>query len=90
MPLFIEAGAGLDTITAIMFSLSIGFAMAAATPGIIIPKMIDYAKGGYGAKNNTPKMVIAGSTLDDLTALMGFLLFGIIGASLHNPAAGDT
>ncbi len=61
------------------FAFAAGFAVAAATPGIIIPIIMKYKNRGYSKKSGINEAIIVGATLDDITAIVMFVIFFNIG-----------
>lgn len=52
----------------------IGAMLAAVSPAVIVPKMINLLDNGYG-KNKVPQLVMAGATVDDVYAIVLFTAF---------------
>ncbi|MCM8527691.1 MAG: cation:proton antiporter [Lentisphaeraceae bacterium] len=59
----------------------IGFIVAAVSPAVIVPQMLELQKKNIGTNKKIPTLVLAGSTVDDIIAISGF---GIC-LSLLNP-----
>ncbi len=57
------------------FAFAGGFAVAAATPGIIIPIIMKYKNRGYSKKSGINDAIIVGASLDDITAIVMFVIF---------------
>lgn len=57
------------------FAYAMGFAIAAATPGIILPLATKYMNRGYSRHNKLNEIIIIGSSLDDILAILMFLIF---------------
>ena len=53
-------------------SAIIGFVLAAVSPAVIVPQMLELQKNGIGKKKNIPTLILAGSTVDDIIAISGF------------------
>jgi solute carrier family 9B (sodium/hydrogen exchanger), member 1/2 len=52
-----------------------GFILAAASPAVIVPSMFTLRDKGYGKKNETPTLILAGASLDDIAAITIFTVF---------------
>jgi NhaP-type Na+/H+ or K+/H+ antiporter len=59
-----------------------GFALAAATPGIIIPMLNKFKNNSYSKHNKLNEIIIIGASIDDVTALSFFVVF----ISMASPA----
>jgi NhaP-type Na+/H+ or K+/H+ antiporter len=57
-----------------------GFMLAAVSPAVVVPSMLDLAEKGYGKKNEVPTLILAGASVDDVLAITLFSLF--LGISL--------
>lgn len=57
-----------------------GFMLAAVSPAVVVPSMLDLAEKGYGKKNEVPTLILAGASVDDVVAITLFSLF--LGISL--------
>ena len=56
----------------------LGFILAAVSPAVIVPMMIDYQSRGLGMKKGIPTMVLAASAIDDAVAILIFsVLLGV-------------
>ena len=56
----------------------LGFILAAVSPAVIVPMMIDYQSRGLGMKKGIPTMVLAASAIDDAVAILFFsILLGV-------------
>ena len=56
----------------------LGFIIAAVSPAIIVPMMIDYQSRGLGMEKGIPTMVLAASAIDDAVAVLIFsILLGV-------------
>ena len=65
-------------------SLILGSVIAAVSPAVIVPRMLNLIKGNYGKKKNIPLMLMASSSVDDIFVIMIFTsLTSISGASLE-------
>jgi NhaP-type Na+/H+ or K+/H+ antiporter len=52
-----------------------GFMLAAVSPAVVVPSMLDLAEKGYGKKNEVPTLILAGASADDILAITLFSLF---------------
>lgn len=52
----------------------LGFIIAAVSPAVVVPQMLDIKAKGYGKKREVPTLVLAGASIDDVFAIT---LFGI-------------
>jgi len=54
------------------------FMLAAVSPAVIVPAMLDLNRQGYGRRNEVPTVVLAGASVDDVLAItvFSFLLRG--------------
>lgn len=55
-----------------------GAVVAAVSPAVIVPKMIQLIEGGYGKKNSIPQMILAGASVDDVFVIVMFTAFAKI------------
>ena len=53
----------------------LGFAIAAVSPAIIVPKMLKLQERGFMAENKVPTIILAGASIDDVTAITFFTSF---------------
>lgn len=51
------------------------FMIAAVSPAVIVPSMLDLIEEGYGKKNEVPSIVLAGASADDVFAITLFSVF---------------
>lgn len=49
--------------------------LAAVSPAVVVPSMLNLKEGGYGEKREVPTLVLAGASLDDVFAITLFTLF---------------
>jgi len=49
-----------------------GFMLAAVSPAVVVPSMLDLAEKGYGKENEVPTLVLAGASADDVLAITLF------------------
>lgn len=52
-----------------------GSVMAAVSPAIVVPKMVKLIDETYGMERSVPQLIIAGSSLDDIFAIVLFTCF---------------
>jgi NhaP-type Na+/H+ or K+/H+ antiporter len=58
----------------------IGAMLAAVSPAIIVPKMLELMEKGYGRKKSIPQLIMAGASADDIYAIVLFTSFiGVLG-----------
>lgn len=58
------------------------FLIAAVSPAVVVPSMLDLKERGYGKKNDIPTMILAGASMDDVFAITIFTIFmGIAGGN---------
>ncbi len=56
----------------------LGFVLAAVSPAVVVPMMIDLQERGLGVKKGIPTMVLAASSVDDVVAVVIFsVLLGV-------------
>ena len=71
----------------------LGFILAAVSPAVVVPQMLELKEGGFGQKKEIPTIVLAGASVDDVLAItifgvfaglaaggsvdLGYLLFGV-------------
>lgn len=53
----------------------LGFVIAAVSPAVVVPKMIEYAEEGRGADKGIPTMILASASVDDVFAITIFSAF---------------
>lgn len=59
----------------IIDSLILGAIIAAVSPAVVVPRMVDYIETGYGTKKSIPQMIIAASSSDDIFVIVLFTSF---------------
>ena len=52
-----------------------GFLLAAVSPAVVVPSMLELKENGYGHRNDVPTIVLAGASLDDIFSITVFLVF---------------
>lgn len=55
--------------------LLLGSVLAAVSPAVVSPRMIDLIKQGYGKEREVPKLVLAGASVDDIFVIVLFYAF---------------
>ncbi|RCN30858.1 transporter, CPA2 family [Ancylostoma caninum] len=58
----------------IIFGIALGAVLAAVSPAVVIPALLDATKNGYGVRAGVPSLVIAAASLDDVYAITIFSL----------------
>ncbi|MCK5758133.1 MAG: cation:proton antiporter [Clostridiales bacterium] len=53
----------------------LGFAIAAVSPAVVVPAMLDYSKRGVGSDKGIPTLILAGASVDDIFAITIFTGF---------------
>lgn len=53
----------------------LGFIIAAVSPAVVVPQMIELKEGNFGKKKEIPTLVLAGASLDDVFAITIFGVF---------------
>jgi len=56
-------------------ALLLGAVIAAVSPAVVSPRMINLIEKGYGSENEVPKLVLAGSSIDDIYVIVLFYAF---------------
>lgn len=56
-------------------SFLLGSVLAAVSPAIVSPRMIRLIENGYGKTHEVPKLILAGSSIDDIYAIVLFYAF---------------
>jgi len=63
----------------------LGSILAAVSPAVVVPLMIDYMDRGRGAKKGIPTMILGASSLDDVFVIVLFTVFlGMYGGEQGN------
>jgi len=60
------------------------FMLAAVSPAVVVPAMLDLTDKGFGKKKEVPTLILAGASIDDVLAITLFALFTRMAV---NPAA---
>ncbi|MDT4762833.1 cation:proton antiporter [Sphaerochaeta sp. PS] len=64
-----------------------GCVLAAVSPAVVVPYMIKFIEEGRGTKKSIPTMVLAGSSLDDVTVIVAYsVLIGMYSGGKVNIA----
>jgi len=53
----------------------LGFIVAAVSPAVVVPPMLNFIDHRVGAKNNVPTLILAGASIDDVFAITLFSAF---------------
>lgn len=66
----------------------LGFIIAAVSPAVIVPAMLDLMDRGIGKEKNVPTLILAGASIDDVFAITIFSAFlGMYGGGTINIGA---
>ncbi|KMQ51230.1 NhaP-type Na+(K+)/H+ antiporter [Chitinispirillum alkaliphilum] len=80
LPCIIE-GTALTIAVYLLFDFDLavagltGFMLAAVSPAVIVPSMLNLKNQGYGRKNEVPTIILAGASVDDVFAITVFTVF---------------
>lgn len=80
----------------LIWGLLLGFVVAAVSPAVVVPSLLDLQQRGYGVAKGIPSMILAAATFDDVLSITGFgatlsLIFadqsdvGVVGSLLRAP-----
>ena len=58
----------------LIFSLALGFILAAVSPAIIVPGMTNLKRLGYGVEKGIPSLLMAACAFDDIVAITGYTI----------------
>jgi len=58
----------------------LGFIIAAVSPAVVVPSMLELRENGYGKKKGIPTLILAGASVDDIFAITIFGVFGSLAA----------
>ena len=80
VPCFVEAAAVAIFSNLILgfewtVGFMLGFVLAAVSPAVIIPSLMNLSSRGYGVAKGIPTLVIAACSADDVVAISGFGIF---------------
>ncbi len=64
-------------------AMCLGFVIAAVSPAVIVPAMLEFSSKGVGQKKQIPNLVLAGASLDDIFTLT------IFGATINALSTGQ-
>lgn len=54
------------------WGLLLGFVVAAVSPAVVVPSLIELQSEGYGVRKGIPTMVLAAASFDDVLSITGF------------------
>lgn len=54
------------------WGLLLGFVVAAVSPAVVVPSLLDLQHRGYGVAKGIPTMILAAATFDDVISITGF------------------
>merc|ERR1719322_1086551 len=61
-----------------LWGFMLGFVLAAVSPAVVVPCLLQLQERGYGVDKGIPTLVIAAASVDDVLAISGFtILLGI-------------
>ncbi|ETW95250.1 MAG: hypothetical protein ETSY1_31400 [Candidatus Entotheonella factor] len=55
-----------------LWGLLLGFVIAAVSPAVVVPSLLDLQLKGYGTAKGIPTMVLAAASFDDVISITGF------------------
>lgn len=58
----------------------LGFIIAAVSPAVVVPSMLDLRENGFGKKKGIPTLILAGASVDDIIAITIFGVFASLAA----------
>jgi len=58
----------------------LGFIIAAVSPAVVVPQMLDLKEKRFGANKEVPTLILAGASLDDVFAITIFYVFFNLGS----------
>ena len=58
----------------------LGFIIAAVSPAVVVPQMLELKEGGFGRKKEVPTIILAGASVDDVIAITIFGVFAGLAA----------
>ena len=53
----------------------LGFIIAAVSPAVVVPQMLELKEGGFGENKEIPTLILAGASVDDVFAITIFGIF---------------
>merc|ERR1712088_261232 len=61
-----------------LWGFLLGFVLAAVSPAVVVPSLLELQDKGYGVDKGIPTLVIAAASVDDVLAISGFsILLGL-------------
>jgi NhaP-type Na+/H+ or K+/H+ antiporter len=64
----------------------LGFILAAVSPAVVVPQMLELTEGGFGKRKRVPTLILAGASVDDVFAITIFGVFaGLSSGASVNP-----
>lgn len=65
----------------------LGYILAAVSPAVVVPRMIKFNREGLGTAKGIPTLVLAGASVDDVTAIVAYgVLMGLYAGTGVNAA----
>lgn len=61
----------------------LGFILAAVSPAVVVPLMLEFSENGIGTKSGIPTLVLASASVDDIIAITVFSTFTGLYAGSH-------
>lgn len=58
--------------------LLLGSVIAAVSPAVIVPRMVELMEKGYGTRKNIPQLIMASASVDDIFVIVLFSVFSSI------------
>ena len=52
-----------------------GAVLAAVSPAVVVPRMVQLMESGYGTEKSIPQMILAGASCDDIFVIVLFSIF---------------
>jgi NhaP-type Na+/H+ or K+/H+ antiporter len=77
----IVEGFAVALISTVVFGFSfieggiLGFILAAVSPAVVVPSMLEYMEKGIGTDKGIPTLILAGASIDDVFAITIFTAF---------------
>ncbi len=62
----------------------LGFIIAAVSPAVVVPQMLELKEGGFGKRKEVPTLILAGASVDDVFAIT---IFGVFAGLASGAAA---
>lgn len=62
-------------IISILEAAILGAVIAAVSPAVVVPKMIQLMEEGYGMNKQIPQIILAGASVDDVFVIVLFTSF---------------